>query len=89
MRVKKGFKLHNICGENVIIAEGIENIDFTNIISMNETSAYLWGKIEDKNSFEAEELAKILLEKYDVDYETAYADVSNLIKSWSEAEIIE
>lgn len=89
MRVKKGFKLHNICGENVIIAEGIENIDFTNIISMNETSAYLWGKIEDKNSFEAEELAKMLLEKYDVDYETAYADVSNLIKSWSEAEIIE
>ena len=42
MRAKKGFKLRNICGENIIVAEGKENIDFTNIISMNETSAFLW-----------------------------------------------
>lgn len=89
MRVKKGFKLHNVCGENVIIAEGIENIDFTNIISMNETSAYLWEKIEDKNSFEVEDLANLLTENYDVDYDTAYSDVQNLIKLWKEAEIIE
>ena len=35
MKIKKGFVLRDICGENIIVAEGKENIDFTKIISMN------------------------------------------------------
>ena len=89
MRAKKGFKLRNICGENIIVAEGKENIDFTNIISMNETSAFLWEQIEQKDNFDAETLTEILLDNYDVDKETALNDASELIKQWLEAEIIE
>ena len=89
MRAKKGFKLRNICGENIIVAEGKENIDFTNIISMNETSAFLWEQIEQKDNFDAETLTKLLLDNYDVDKETALNDASELIKQWLEAEIIE
>ena len=89
MRTKKGFKLRNICGENIIVAEGKENIDFTNIISMNETSAFLWEQIEQKDNFDAETLTEILLDNYDVDKETALNDASELIKQWLEAEIIE
>ena len=89
MRAKKGFKLRNICGENIIVAEGKENIDFTNIISMNETSAFLWEQIEQKDNFDAETLTELLLENYDVDKETALNDASELIKQWLEAEIIE
>ena len=43
MKAKPGFKLREVCGEQIIVAEGRENIDFTNIISMNETSAFLWN----------------------------------------------
>lgn len=89
MRAKKGFKLRNICGENIIVAEGKENIDFTNIISMNETSAFLWEQIEQKDNFDAETLTELLLANYDVDKETALNDASELIKQWLEAEIIE
>ena len=32
MKAKKGFKLRQICGENIIVADGIENIDFSSII---------------------------------------------------------
>ena len=46
MKTKKGFRLRIICGENVVVAEGIENIDFSKIISMNESAAYLWQKVE-------------------------------------------
>ena len=46
MKTKKGFKLRTVCGENIIVAEGIENVDFSRIISMNETSAYLWKNIQ-------------------------------------------
>ena len=48
MKTKRGFRLRNICGENIIVAEGIDNIDFSRIISMNESSAYLWQKVEGK-----------------------------------------
>ena len=89
MRAKKGFKLRNICGENIIVEEGKENIDFTNIISMNETSAFLWEQIEQKDNFDAETLTELLLDNYDVDKETALNDASELIKQWLEAEIIE
>ena len=42
MRKKPGFNLRDVCGEQIVVAEGKENIDFSNIISMNETSAFLW-----------------------------------------------
>ena len=53
MKIKKGFVLKDICGESIIVAEGKENIDFTKIISMNESSAFLWESVKDKD-FDAE-----------------------------------
>ena len=50
MRTKNGFNLRTVCGENIIVAEGKENIDFSNIISMNESSAYLWKEIAARGS---------------------------------------
>ena len=88
MKTKIGFNLRQICGENVIIAEGEENIDFSNIISMNESSAYLWKNIQDKE-FSEVELVKLLTEEYDVDEITAISDVDSLVKSWLNAGIIE
>ena len=66
MKTKKGFKLRSICGENVIVAEGIENIDFSKIISMNESAAYLWQNIEGKE-FTEKELVDLLTAEYEVD----------------------
>ena len=88
MKTKIGFNLRQICGENVIIAEGEENIDFSNIISMNESSAYLWEKIRDKE-FSEDDLVKLLIEEYEVDEVTAKSDISSLVKSWLNAGIIE
>lgn len=88
MKTKKGFNLRQICGENVIVAEGEENIDFSNIISMNESSAYLWKNIQDKEFTEVE-LVKLLTEEYEVDEITAKQDVNALVKCWLNAEIIE
>lgn len=88
MKTKIGFNLRQICGENVIIAEGEENIDFSNIISMNESSAYLWKKIQDKE-FSEDDLVELLIEEYEVDEVTAKSDISSLVKSWLNAGIIE
>ncbi len=88
MKAKKGFNLRNVCGENIIVAEGEENIDFSNIISMNESSAYLWKNIQGKE-FSHEDLAKLLTDEYEVDKETALKDVKTLAGLWLEAGIIE
>lgn len=88
MKAKKGFNLRDVCGEQIIIAEGKENIDFSNIISMNETSAYLWQEVSDKE-FTVEDMAELLVGEYDVDYDTAYKDCNELASLWKEAGIIE
>ena len=60
MKTKKGFNLRQVCGENVIVAEGVENIDFSSIISMNESSAYLWNNIQGKEC-DKNDLVELLL----------------------------
>jgi len=88
MKTKKGFKLRNVCGENIIVAEGIENIDFSRIISMNESAAFLWNKIQGKD-FNADTLVEMILEEYDIDKDTARSDIEQLVKKWQEAGIVE
>lgn len=88
MRAKKGFNLRDICGQNIIVAEGKENIDFSNIISMNESSALLWKSIQGKD-FTVDDLTKILTDNYEVDDATAKKDATILVKQWQDAGIIE
>ena len=89
MKAKKGFNLRTVCGENIIVAEGKENIDFSNIISMNESSAYLWKKVQQMDSFTAEDMAHLLTEEYEVDDATALADAKTLASQWLKAGIVE
>ena len=34
MRIKEGFELREICGEHLILSHGMDNIDFSKIISL-------------------------------------------------------
>lgn len=88
MKIKQGFELRDICGEKVIIATGIENIDFNKMISLNESAAYLWQHVENK-SFDVAMLAQLLEAEYDVDHATATADAQAIMQSWLEQGIIE
>lgn len=88
MKAKPGFNLRVVCGENIIVAEGEENIDFSNIISMNESSAYLWQIIQGKE-FTHEDLVGLLTQEYEVDEATALKDVKALTELWLQAGIIE
>lgn len=89
MKTKKGFKIRNVCGENIIVAEGIDNVDFCNFIGLNESAAYLWQKVQGAESFTAEELARLLIDEYEVDETTAFADTKAVVTQWKEAGIID
>lgn len=88
MRIKKGFELRNICGENVVLATGIENIDFSRMISLNESAAYLWKSIENTD-FTVEDLSQLLLKEYEVDESTAKKDAKKIVEEWKECGVIE
>ncbi|MGP1523980.1 MAG: PqqD family protein [Prevotella multiformis] len=89
MKVKNGFKLREVCGEHIIVAEGDENIDFSNIISMNESSAFLWEEVQKRSSFTVEDLVELLCGEYEIDKLTARKDATALASQWGVAGIIE
>lgn len=94
MKAKKGFNLRNVCGQNLIVAEGKENMDFSNIISMNESSALLWETIQGKD-FTVEDLAQLLQDNYQIDdntplpQEQALKDATKIADQWRKAGILE
>lgn len=88
MRKKKGFELRNVGGEYMVIAERYENIDFCNLIGMNESAAYVWRSIGD-DDFTADDVAEMLCGEYDVEAPTAIKDAKTLIRQCLDAGIIE
>lgn len=87
MKIKEGFELRDVCGENIIIAHGIENIDFTKVITLNASAAMLWKEVQGRE-FTEDELVDMLLKEYEVDSQTARQDVDALVNSWIEAGLV-
>ena len=77
MRINKKYKVRNIAGEKVVIMQGEYGVDFTKIISFNETSDWLWHLFIDKE-FTLEDVQKALLARFDVSLECAEEDA----KKW-------
>jgi len=88
MRINEGFELMDVCGETVVVALGKKNINFSKIISLNESAAYLWQKVAHED-FDAQRLAQLLTEEYDVDMPTALADANKMMNDWREAGLAE
>lgn len=89
MKVKNGFNLREVCGEHIIVAEGDENIDFSNIISMNESSAYLWEEVQKMGTFTVDNIVELICNQYEIDEATARKDAIALAAQWGTAGIIE
>lgn len=88
MKIKNGFELRKICGENIIVAHGVKNIDFTRLITLNESAAFIWDKVVDRE-FTEQDMVEVLLEEYDVERPQAEEDVKALLASWQEVGMVE
>ena len=89
MRQKKGLVLRDVCGEKVIIGEGLEAMDFGRLMCLNETAAWLWEKASEMGDFSIEGLAEVLLEEFEVAKEQALHDVKDIVKKWEETGLLE
>lgn len=88
MKIKEGFILRQICGEYVVVGEGLAQVNFNKMLSLNESAAYLWQEVSGR-SFTREDLVKLLLDKYEVSPEVAAADVDKLAAVWLEQGVAE
>lgn len=88
MRIIEGFRLRDVMGQATIVGEGVGQIDFNKLITLNESAAYLWQNVEGKD-FEISTLATLLMEKYGIDSVTASKDAEAIAKKWIEVGVIE
>lgn len=88
MRIKPGFNIRQMCGESIIVAQGLANIDFSKIISLNESAAYLWDAVKEQD-FTPELMAELLQKEYDIDADTALRDAKELANAWRDAGLCE
>jgi len=88
MKIKDGFILRSICGEFIVVGEGLAQVNFNKMLSLNESAAYLWKEVEGK-TFTQEDLVQLLLDKYEVSQEQAAADVEKLTATWIQEGVVE
>ena len=89
MRIKQGFVLREVCGERVIVGEGLSAINFGKLLALNETAAWLWQQAQAMGDFTIEALAEKLCEEYEVEAGEAKADVEQMVTEWQNVGVVE
>ena len=81
------FELKEIGGETLLIPRGAATVDFNNVTVFNEAGALLLGAMNEATDVET--LAKMLVEKYNIQPDEAKADTEAYIQKMLDAGIIE
>ena len=78
MKIREGFLLRNVAGNNVVVPIGQATLDFNGMMSLNETGAFIFSKMLDGTT--KEQLIEDLISEYGVEREIAQKDVDDFIK---------
>ncbi len=87
VKKKEQFISRKVMDNFVLMPYGETSHRFSGMIMTTETGAFIWDHIEEVNS--PEEMAKLLIEEFDVSYEEALADVTALFDNFQKAGWIE
>ncbi|ACV64457.1 conserved hypothetical protein [Desulfofarcimen acetoxidans DSM 771] len=87
MRIKEGYLLREVAGSHVVVPTGKATLDFTGVITLNETGAFLWKLLADGKT--SKELLGALLEEYDTTEAKAKADIDIFLTKLEVADLIE
>ena len=86
MKIKDDFVLKKIAGSYVVVPVRTRAVDFSGIIKLTETGAFLWKLLE--KGADREVLISSLLSEYEVDEATAAADVDRFVDKLREADLL-
>ncbi len=86
MKIKEGFILREVAGNFIVVAVGEAVKTYNGLITLNETSAFLWNKLI-KGATE-DELVDALLSEYEVEKDVAIKGVKSFINRLVEAKVV-
>ena len=79
MKIKKAFVIRKVGDSYVAAPVGEESKSVHAMVVLNETGAWLWEFF--KNEHTEEDCAQVLVEEYDIDFQTAKRDVSAFLQA--------
>ena len=88
MKINQGCVLPRMGDDSIIMQVGSTIVDFSKVISLNQTSAMFWQEIENKEC-DTDSVTEALTSRYDVDNESARRDAQKFIDSLDREGIIE
>lgn len=86
MKIKEGFLLRQVAGQTVVLPVG-SGLDLNMMITLNDTGAFLWDKLQQETDTEA--LVAALLTEYDVDEARAHASVDAFVQKLKDNDFLE
>ena len=90
MKTREGFVLKKVADSFVIVPTGKNTVDFTAMITINETGAFIWDLL--KSDVDIDFVAGKMCDEYGIDIDTAKADAlefiaileqNNVLESWN------
>ena len=88
MRIKDGFSVKNIEGQNTVVADLPAEQSLENTIILTETALFLWNLLKSRDTTKAEML-NALLDNFDISTVLALGDIDVFLRTMKENGIIE
>ncbi|MCL2694834.1 MAG: PqqD family protein [Clostridiales bacterium] len=86
MKHKPDFVLQQVADTHVVVPVGEQALAFNGILTLNGTGAFLWQQLDEDVDIPA--LIQALRAAYEVDEQTALADVAAFITALSENNLL-
>lgn len=85
MKIKDGYRIRKVGSKSVVVAPG--GINFTGLITVNETGTFIWGMLE--KGAEVDEVVEALAKECKVKPEEIRDDVKDFVEALKGADILE
>ena len=79
MKIKDGFIKTEIADKIVAIPVGANTVDFSGVVVLNETAAFLWDLMQ--TDTDKQTLLKAVLNEYDTDEKSALSDIDAFLQN--------
>ncbi len=87
MQINKDFTIQKVGASYVAVPVGKTSEHFHGMVRLNETGAFLWNKLAERDCSE-EDLVAALLAEYEVAADVAAADVHRIVAQLKENNIL-
>lgn len=88
MRIKDGYSVVNLQGQNTVVANAANSAELQNTIVLTDTSLFLWNMLKNGDVSKSQML-DALLDNFDISTVLALSDIDIFIRTMRENGIIE